>query len=392
MAPGAKTLARFKSKGQVGRLKTLSSFPIKVHPGTSHSNRFGALADQSGMDVNYESNITMEERQPKPPPIVVDSSLSLREIQHLLGKDCVYKRTSIGTKVFPSDTEKYSFCQKTLKENNIEFHSFNPKGNRLFTVFLHGLPQISPQDITTDLKGYNLIPTAVTEVSTRYSSINDAVYKIQFERKTFNPSSLRNIKSICDVIVTWKKNKPKKNDKPTQCWNCLMYGHGGDHCNRKSACMVCAGQHKTNDCPFNNNGRRPAAFSCFNCRKHGEERTDHAANDVKCPLRALYLEVRARASSGYQNKRSVQKRQNTYVHNEADYPKINKDLNSNVAFDYGTRQSYAQQLKNNSKELFNIDELFQIFTSALDDLSKCTSKVQQMQVVMSLLKHAYDFK
>lgn len=396
MAPGVKPSARFKSKpGAIGRLKIPSSLSFNVRPDgpvTSRSNRFSALADQSDMEVNYESNIASSERPPKPPPIVVDSSSSFREVQHLLGADCTYKRTSIGIKVFPLNSEKHEFCKTALKENKIEFHTFNPKENRLFTVFLYGLPRIKCEEIITDLKGYNLTPASVTEVNTRFSSADDAVYKVQFTRKLFNPSSLRNIKSICNVIVTWKKHQPKKNEKPTQCWNCLMYGHGGEHCNRKSACMICANQHHTKDCPFNKNDKRPVAFSCFNCKKNGEERTDHSANDVNCPLRTIYLEARARASSYNQHKRSVPRRQNSYVNNLADYPTLNKTNTRNVINQRVNERSYAEQIKSNTNDLFSVDELFDIFTSALDELSKCTSKVQQIQVVMSMVKYAYDFK
>lgn len=393
MAPGAKTTARFKSKaGQFGRLKALPSLALNFQPGTSRSNRFSALADQNDMDVNYETNIATVERQPKPPPIIADKSIGLREIQHLLGKDCVYKHTSIGTKIFPVNAVKYEFCKKALTENKIEFHSFNSKENRLFTIFLYGLPKVNVNEIIEDLKSYNITPVSVNEVNTRYSTVDDAVYKVQFTRKTFNPTSLRNIKAICNVIVTWKNHKPKKNDSPTQCWNCLMYGHGGDHCNRKPACMICASHHLTNDCPLNKNDRRPAAFSCFNCKKHGKERTDHSANDINCPFRALYLEARERASAPKHAKRAVPRRQNSHVFNPAEFPPVSRNHTNNVRHEYDNRRSYSQQLKGDSSDLFNIDELFEIFTTALDDLSKCTSKVQQIQVVMSMVKHAYEFK
>ena len=85
---------------------------------------------------------------------------------------------------------------------------------------------------------------------------------------------------IGNVIITWKKYKPKNGDKPTQCWNCPMYEHGGVQCHMSSACMICAESHHANACPFNVSEKRPAVFICFNCKKHGKDKTDHAANDV----------------------------------------------------------------------------------------------------------------
>ncbi|XP_046805480.1 uncharacterized protein LOC124419548 [Lucilia cuprina] len=314
------------------------------------------------------------------------------EIQNLLGKDCMYKRTSIGTNIFPPSIEVYECCKQILRENQIEFHSYNPKENRLYTTFLYGLPQIKTDDIMAELKSYNLIPSSVTEVNTKFSSSNNAVYKVQFTRKTFNPESLKKIRTISNVIISWKKYKPK-NDKPTQCWNCLMYGHGGEHCFRLPACMICANDHHTKDCPYNSNDKSPAAFSCFNCKKYGKERIDHSANVINCPLRSLYLETRARATSKSFQRNNRRNQSDTFHYNNADFPNIvsntvNNNKNNNV---FHNKPTYANQLKSNN-DIFSIDELFDIFSKTMEDLSRCTSKVQQIQVVMSMVKYAYGLR
>lgn len=362
-------------------------------PSTSRNNRFGILSNSDDMDVAQESNIVEEERPPKPPPIVADITIPLREIQHLLGDDCIYKRTSVGTKIFPQTAKKYEFCKKALSDNKIEFHSYNSKENRLFTVFLHGLPKTDIKDIKDDLISYNLTPTSVTEVNTKYSSADDAVYKVQFGRKNFSPSHLRNVTTIRNVIISWRKQKPRNNNKPTQCWNCLMYGHGGEHCNRRPACMMCANQHHTNDCPLSKNDKKPAVFTCFNCKKFGRERTDHSANDLHCPLRAHYLEVREKATTKQTRRATTIRRNPNARPQDPTQATINRNNITNHSHLCEDPRSYAAQVRHDSRnDLFNIDELFNIFTSALDELSKCTSKVQQIYVVMSMVKHAYDIK
>lgn len=383
MPRGAQT-SQFKKTRRV-RTKLL---PVNVNPymPSTSRNRFGLLDQMNDMDMTTESNIT-EVKQHKPPPIVVEINTPFVEVQNLLGNDCIYKRTSIGTKVFPPDNEKFEFCKQTLKKKNIEFHSFNSKENRLYTTFLYGLPRINSDDIIKELKSYNLIPSSVVELNTKFSSNNNAVYKVQFTRKTFNPTSLKNIRTISNVIISWKKHKPKNSENPTQCWNCLMYGHGGEHCNRRAACMICADQHHTNECPFNMNDKRPAVFSCFNCKKQGKERYDHSANDIKCPLRTLYLETRARATSKNSQRNIRTQHSNTYQFNNSDFPTVN---NNNVINNKRSNNnvSYANQLKSNN-DLFSIDELFDIFTTAMEDLQRCTSKVQQIKVVMGMVKYAH---
>ena len=65
------------------------------------------------------------------------------------------------------------------------------------------------------MEAYNLTPSAITETNTRFSYVNNAVYKVQFTRKNFNPKSLNNVTAICNVIASSKKFKPRKSDNPT---------------------------------------------------------------------------------------------------------------------------------------------------------------------------------
>lgn len=50
--------------------------------------------------------------------------------------------------------------------------------------------------------------------------------------------------------------------------------------------------------------------------------------------------------------------------------------------------SYANKLKSNN-DLFSVDELFDIFTSAMEDLQRSSTKVQQIKVVMAVDKYAH---
>lgn len=391
MAPGAKPPSRTAKKStNFKRQKMSQSIPLNLLaniPSTS-GNRFSALADNAEMDLEAESNI-VEPRQTKPPPVVVESSTSLTELQKMLGKDYIYKRTSIGTKIFPPSNDKLEHCKKMLLDKKIAFHSFSSKENRLYTTFIYGLPKVSTDDIINDLKEYNLTPASVTEIKTKYSSLNNAVYKVQFVRKSFNPQSLQKIRNICNVIITWKKHKQRKNDNPTQCWNCLMYGHGGEHCHRLPACMICANNHHTTECPLNNRERKPAVFTCFNCKKGGKERTDHPANDVNCPFRATYLENRAKATSNISRSNNIM-RSTTRVNPPHFSPSVQHNATPNTQ-SYINGKSFASCLRENN-DLFSIDELFEIFMSALNDLQQCTSKVQQIQIVMSMVKYAHGLR
>lgn len=379
--PTSMTLKRSSNFKRQKKFQTIGMNFFASMP-SSLGNRFSALADNTEMDLEAESNI-VESKVIKPPPVVADATLI--EVQKLFGKDYTYKSTSTGIKIFSSSKEKLEYCKKLLLEKKIPFHSYNSKENRLYTIFLYGLPKISTDEIINDLKSYNLNPASVSEIETQFSSPNNAVYKVQFVRKSFNPKSLLNVKSICNVIISWRKYKQRKKENPTQCWNCLMYGHGGEHCHRQSACMICASTHHTGDCPLNKRDKKPAVFTCFNCKKEGKERTDHSANDINCPSRATYLEQRAKATMG--SRRNDNGRRAAQPNSQR---RLSAPHHNNINMQsYVNGNSYASQLRDNNN-LFNIDELFQIFTSALNDLQNCTTKLQQIQVVMSMVKYAYE--
>lgn len=150
--------------------------------------------------------------------------------------------------------------------------------------------------------------------------------------------------------------------------------------------MSCAKSHLTTECPYTKDKKQPAVFTCFNCKQAGEQRTDHAANDVRCPLRQKYLEIRQRATSAQTKRATIVRPRRRSVHEHSSYP------HHNAPNQQTNNQTYAGAVTNEGSNIFNIDELFNIFATALDDLSRCTSKVQQIQVVMSLIKYAYDFK
>lgn len=390
MPPGAKSTPRtLKRSTNMKRQKVSQGIPINFFanmPSTS-GNRFSALADNTDMDLEAESNFT-EPRQVKPHIVVVEPTTPITELQKMFGKDYIYKSTSIGTKIFSASNDRYEHCKKALIDKKIQFHSFSSKENRLYTTFIYGLPKLSTEEIINDLKEYNLDPASVTEIKTQYSTKDNAVYKVQFIRKSFNPKSLQKVKNICSVIIRWKKYKQRKNDNPTQCWNCLMYGHGGENCHRIAACMVCANNHHTNDCPLNKSGRNPAVFTCFNCKKEGKERTDHSANDINCPFRASYLEKRTKATSNVL-KRNNSARATTHANTTHFSPSAQH--NNQHLHSYVNGNSYASCLRENN-DLFSIDELFEIFMSALNDLQQCSTKVQQIQVVMSMVKYAHGLR
>lgn len=134
-----------------------------------------------------------------------------------------------------------------------------------------------------------------------------------------------------------------------------------------------------------------AAYKCFNCVKKNFKNTSHRADDPRCPSRRDYLTIR---QNMHNKSRSFPSRniQNYFEGTPSDFPQIIRSANDNN--NSLPKSSYAEVLKTSSRQrniggdLYSIEELFNIFTEAISDLRKCTTKMEQFNVIMSMLKYA----
>lgn len=162
-----------------------------------------------------------------------------------------------------------------------------------------------------------------------------------------------------------------------------MYGHGGDNCNRKKACMICASvDHIKKDCPYNK-AENDVNVKCFNCTRANKP-SNHRANAVNCPARAEYLAIRQNIQAQNRHPRASPVL-NTRENFSARMPKTFFHAPASTPSPVNGRPSYAEVTSN---ELFSVKELFNIFQSSLSKLRQCTTKDQQIEVIASLLQYA----
>lgn len=75
---------------------------------------------------------------------------------------------------------------------------------------------------------------------------------------------------------------------PTQCYRCMLYGHGISQCMRYEVCSLCSGKHLTNTCTVIIKTTANAVYKCFNCVSANLPEQNHKATDPNCPYRAKY--------------------------------------------------------------------------------------------------------
>lgn len=305
------------------------------------------------------------------------------------GNDYSYKRTSIGTKIFSPSMEKYKDLIEKLDKQHLSFHTFRARDRGTFKMIIAGLPQLDKQIVENDLKSQGVEFISLSEIVTKRTTADDALYIVQFKRNAVTKNMLRDkIRFIQKVAITWKNSYPKKNG-PTQCTKCSMYGHGAENLHRINACILCAStEHKTEDCRVN-------VFTCRNCTLKGYAEANHRADDPRCPCRAEYINARNNAmNKNARNQRPNRSQMESFIFNEAEFPQapLSQNISGRTAQSSNPiRPSYSAQLRSKpqTSELFTTDELFDIFQDAMSQLSKCQTKDDQLRVIMGLLKYAY---
>lgn len=104
---------------------------------------------------------------------------------------------------------------------------------------------------------------------------------------------------------------------------------------------------------------------------------------MKCRLE--YIEIRAMVTKKNQAKPVVNS--HTFVYDNNQFPALagqETEVISNP-----NRMLYSEQLKTNqNNNLFSMDELLEIFQDASEQLMRCSNKMEQMRILVSLLSYA----
>lgn len=228
------------------------------------------------------------------------------------------------------------------------------------------------------------------------------VYLCHFAASEVNLKLLNKIKAVYHHIVKWQPFKPKEN-APTQCFRCCMYGHGASFCVRYAVCILCSGDHLTKECKVIKPDAKEPIYKCFNCISNKLEH-NHKANDINCPFRAKYLALRSSAHNKKKGKPTTQSLTNNNSKESQNHmyvraPQPHPTLNSYAAVTSQTTASSSNTLNDtkkptqassnsNDSNIWTIAEVSQILINSINELKQCKSKLDQLTIIAQLLQNA----
>lgn len=418
-----KSMKRKRFFGNNPRFKVPRSSDV---PGCS--NRFKVFEEEDDMDTFSEDSSFIPAAKEKFPPIIVDGTISFSNVLKMLGKQYIFQRMSIGTKIISPSLVLYEEATKKLKLVGFTFYTHQLQDNKKFKLVLFGLPKLEIATINDEFKQtHNIQPVSIKEISTKRSSVDDALYMIEFDKQQVSKREIHKIRYFNGIVVKWR-NPIKGKKGPTQCNKCAMYGHGSSNCHRSPVCSACAGNHDVSTCPLSKTQHQgPVVYKCFNCVKKKLSNVNHKADDPKCPCRQEYLDIRGRVTSANTSRLKINKHVSMYDLSPADFPSALHNNNTGTSRSYvrladnltsGTsiphaksaghttadfqssyarpnvnhRVSYANIIDNNSQVECNDDisneKLLDIYFEAIDALQKCRNKYDKLRVLGMMLRHA----
>lgn len=342
-------------------------------------------------EKNTSQNVRKEKTSHKPPPLIVtDKNFKIDE---LLARNEVTKYDrkfiSIGTKIFLENTEDRAKISNALKQNNVDHFTYAMKDNKTYKVVLAGLPEVPVELIREELLSLNIHPEQIIQMTLRNPNPHRALYLVHLNGKESSYQDIQKIRSICHTLVRWSKYKPRARNV-TQCRNCTMYGHGTRNCFRKSVCSLCASvEHSQQNCPLNNLDKDSSpVYKCSYCVKNNLQSTNHRSNDANCPGRKAYIDAREKASQrkgiNVIPNTSEQRKNHRNFTPAPNPPPITRSF-KDMLVNNGHEETTIDSRRND--ELFTTTELLKIFTRATEELRKCKTKLDQIQVITSLLSY-----
>lgn len=391
----------FGQKGKHKRTRTRTtsldrgthSKAAKVEYNVPTGNRFSVLKSNDQVPIT---------RPIKPAPITVTSDTNVSAVLKAINVQYRLKIVSIGTKIYVDNTEDFNKVCEALREKKSEFFSHPFGDTKTFKLVLCGLPEFPTEEIVESLKSQNNV--TVSKIIMLNSQSSFRKYILQFNPSENSKADIKNIKVILNHVISWQPTRPRQKG-PTQCLRCGMFGHGVTSCSRTAKCNLCGDNHETSACSFNAQTDDQRVYKCHNCKAENLPH-NHKANDIECPTRAKYMEIKA-ATNKWKNTKS-NGNFTAKPHIQLTPAPTPPPLTRSYAQVAGPRTAIQrhtpnidmtrQNTINNSRmqthfegqtngELFTFAEVSSILFSCVNELQQCTSKLDQIKVIANLLNH-----
>lgn len=380
------------------------------------SNRYQLLGGSNALSKSKSAA-----KGPKPqaqpnraPPITITAPpcSQLYELVNTLSKGHRFMAHRNELLVLQSSVDEYKSIVNGLRESKVPFFTHPLKLVKSFKSVLYSIPLLPLADIEKELNELNVPPLSVSYLLTkderdrgvRQEDLAGSAcehmrsYLIEFMNEKASRDFVHSIRFIGQHACKWRTFQTG-NGGPTLCRRCCSFGHGQMSCGRDPVCALCAGKHLTDECTMSLRSDAQKRFCCVNCVSN-KLKAHHRASDLECPSRELYAARRKSANEARSRRPTASNASQTFAPTPM---RANKPAAPNAPkvrappHPAATRStSYAKAVSGshtwstapgpNKQSLFSIDECADLLFTAIDDLQRCHSRLDQLKVLTSLLQ------
>lgn len=342
-----------------------------------------------------------------PPPITIENVSVNQLLTHMktlnLEKNqLMYRNTRGCTRIHTKDKETFEKVLAHCKTLKLAGFSHAPREDKEVKFCLYGLPKRDGAEIAKEMADLNIAPTKVRQLYQNKDYLDEVIYVVHFKKsQNVTLESLRQITGLFDIRVKFHYYQTNEN-QITQCSNCQGFGHGTQHCFKKAACVRCAGEHTSRECPLipkPMDGAEPVQkpqipidqLKCVLCQKTG-----HSAAWRKCEVRIQQEKTREAFRHGRHNIQIRRRAPAPNVQSQAHFPQLKR---SNVHPLQTAHHRYqpapapeipqsnvwhARPMGTAGPELIPVNELMNIFHSSVSELMQCKTPEQQISTIIGL--------
>lgn len=312
------------------------------------------------------------------------------------GLKATFRYCTDGYKIVVPSEKDYRAVEDYLRIKEVEYFTHDFQSMKPLKVVIRGLPDMDVEELKNELVNMKLKPLTVYKINRHNKNIKfrDQLYLVHLEKGSITMSELKQIRSLCYIIIEWERYKPVHRDV-TQCSNCQGFGHGTKNCHLKPRCGKCAGDHTTGACG-QIEGVEP---TCINCGGK------HLSSNRECSKRAEFIQRRNRAATN--NKAGPIRPPPPAINSEVQFPFLHRapipvlpplPLNqprSNVspvqqrfAAAVATGQPPPQHRSSTrvpnapTEELYTAEEMATLFLQLDQRTRACRNKQEQITVMM----------
>lgn len=123
------------------------------------------------------------------------------------GLKATFRFSTDGYKIVVPSEKHYRTVEEYLRLKNVEYFTHDFQTKKPLKVMIRGLPDMSVEELKTELINIKLKPLAVFKMNRHNKNIRyrDQLYLVHFEKGSTTISELKEVRSLCYIIIEWER-------------------------------------------------------------------------------------------------------------------------------------------------------------------------------------------